>query len=665
MGRSLANDCTQRCTLVLPNEYALSSTFGGGIPVGLMMARKNVCLRLVLTMMLVGSEATETLRGSSAPQCSGTFSVQSAPSLLLIQQKVTSQQDIHKCQYVFRGPRGSDLLVIAKDITSIHDGRIPGCPITIHNDTKMDGTPWRLCGHYNTHIFRVMSSTAVVSFRPVFWGWPYTLTVDLLVASYGGSATRICGDAELHAVAAVPIRYGMNFRSYNSFESGGQICDVKIFSSDSRETLKTNCTLTSPGMCRYEIVPNSNGAVSKFGEVLHAADGQSTVRLYPGASSGSLTVTLPGSFEPVKKLERPPLADILEEMIPTPEQTPWADVLEGMSTIPTAQVTTDRPWIANTFKGLLTTPHPTETTDPAQATLKRVWTVISTSASMDRPAQTNPLEGELAAPPPTATTDRPPQANDLDGTSTTSLPAAKGGWPSRTNILNVTSTSTPPALGRYRPLWMDIIEGMLDVAAPTATVYRSPHTDMLEKTLTATPPAATGVQSPETDVMMKVSRAPPSTAATDRPSRISILEGMPTATLTTEITDRSPRADVVGGISTGAPATVTGGKQRWADFEDVPATTPSTTSTKTESSSHNPIDKGQFSGNTETEASLGDTPDSLEHDDVSGGHGIDRGNGGSATPLSFWERTVQWFKGAQNTMALAFRNMKKWFMRRF
>ncbi|XP_040067499.1 uncharacterized protein LOC8035575 [Ixodes scapularis] len=244
----------------------------------------------------------------TAPQqCSGTFHVHSTQVTLFIQQSVTSQDDVIDCQFTFVAPEDSGLLFFINDITAIDDGEIPGCPVEIYGNVA-DPPVTSLCGHYPTLVVPVTSSKAVVFYRPVYQGSPYTLTVDLQVTTSDDVPTQLCADAELYAVPSVPLKYDIVFRDDGGSHDAEEFCEIKVFSSDAEESLKTWCLLTSDGICRYEVRLNNGSVLAEADQVVGIADagGEVTVRLYPSGLAGVLGLTLPAEFEPVDKLERPP-----------------------------------------------------------------------------------------------------------------------------------------------------------------------------------------------------------------------------------------------------------------------------------------------------------------------------------------------------------------------
>ncbi|XP_040357301.2 uncharacterized protein LOC121046771 [Ixodes scapularis] len=246
----------------------------------------------------------------TAPQqCSGTFHVHSTQVTLFIQQNVTSQDDVIDCQFTFVAPGDSGLLFFVNDITAIDDGEIPGCPVEIYGNVA-DPPVTSLCGHYPTLVVPVTSSKAVVFYRPVYQGSPYTLTVDLQVTTSDDVTTQLCADAELHAVPSVPLKYDIVFRDDGGSHDAEEFCEIKVFSSDADESLKTWCLLTSDGVCRYEVRLNHGSVLAEADQVVGVADagGEVAVRLYPSGLAGVLGLTLPAEFEPVNKLERPPSA---------------------------------------------------------------------------------------------------------------------------------------------------------------------------------------------------------------------------------------------------------------------------------------------------------------------------------------------------------------------
>lgn len=248
----------------------------------------------------------------SAPQqCSGTFRVHSTQVTLLVQQNVTSQDDAVDCLFTFEAPTGSGLLFFVNDIRAIDDGEIPGCPVEIYGDPA-EPPVMPLCKHYGTTVVPVTSSKAVVSYRPVYQGSPYTLTVDLQVTTSEDVTTQLCADAEINAVPSVPLKYGIVFRN----DDGGgshdteEFCEIKVFSSAADESLRTRCSSTDDKECRYQVVLNNGSVLAEADQDIGIADagGGVTVKLYPVGSAGVLSLTLPAGFEPVDKLERPPWA---------------------------------------------------------------------------------------------------------------------------------------------------------------------------------------------------------------------------------------------------------------------------------------------------------------------------------------------------------------------
>uniref|UniRef100_A0A6B0VCR3 Putative secreted protein n=2 Tax=Ixodes ricinus TaxID=34613 RepID=A0A6B0VCR3_IXORI len=270
------------------------------------------CPRMPLIVSIVGVLCSVRLCNTediiTAPQqCSGTFRVHSTQVTLFIQQNVTSENDVLDCQFTFVAPGDSGLLFFVNDITAIDDGEIPGCPVEIYGDVA-DPPVTSLCGHYPTLVVPVTSSKAVVLYRPVYQGSPYTLTVDLQVTTSDDVTTQLCADAELYAVPSVPLKYGIVFRDDGGSHDAEEFCEIKVFSSDADESLKTRCLLTSDGVCRYEVRLNNGSVLPEADQVVGITDarGEVTVRLYPSGLAGVLGLTLPAEFEPVDKLETPP-----------------------------------------------------------------------------------------------------------------------------------------------------------------------------------------------------------------------------------------------------------------------------------------------------------------------------------------------------------------------
>ncbi|XP_040067500.1 uncharacterized protein LOC115323152 [Ixodes scapularis] len=261
----------------------------------------------------------------TAPQeCSGTFKVHSTQVTLLVQQRVTSRDDVVNCQYVFEAPESAGLLVFANGITAIDDGEIPGCPVTIYDGDNQQVSS--LCGHYDTAVIPVSSSRVTVAYRPEYQGSPYTLTLDLQVTRSDDDTSVLCADAELHAVPSVPVKYDVVLRDDGSASDDEQVCDYKVVSNAVNETLKTGCLLTSGGDCSYEVLLSNGSQLDPAPGLISLAEvgGQVTVRLHPRSLSGVLALTLPGDFEPVFSLERPPNAT--EMPVATTETSDGSDV---------------------------------------------------------------------------------------------------------------------------------------------------------------------------------------------------------------------------------------------------------------------------------------------------------------------------------------------------
>uniref|UniRef100_A0A023G292 Putative secreted protein n=1 Tax=Amblyomma triste TaxID=251400 RepID=A0A023G292_AMBTT len=240
-----------------------------------------------------------------AADCSGHFVVEDSTVKLLIQQYVNSTDTIVECRYTFEAPQHSGLLVIANDIRSVNDAEIPGCPASIYSYTDASGDPiYSLCGHYGTMTIPVPASVALVVYKPQFNGQPYTVTLNLQVVLTGGSKLRICGDSQLSAVSAVPVKYSVGFRADAGSGDVSDWCDLNVTSKDSVETLGASCALTSEGVCSYEVL-FSNGTPAETPEHvdLSAAGGSATIRLHPVGVTGVLVSSLPAGFQPVTLLE--------------------------------------------------------------------------------------------------------------------------------------------------------------------------------------------------------------------------------------------------------------------------------------------------------------------------------------------------------------------------
>ncbi|KAG0414816.1 hypothetical protein HPB47_008018 [Ixodes persulcatus] len=250
------------------------------------------------------AQGQETI--TTPPECAGTFKVHSTQVTLLVQQRVVSQDDVFNCQYVFEAPESAGLLVFANGITAIDDGEIPGCPVKIYDGDNQQVSS--LCGHYDTTIIPVSSPRVTVAYRPEYQGSPYTLTLDLQVTRSDDDTSVLCADAELYAVPSVPVKYGVVLRDDGSASDDEQICDYKVVSNAVNETLKTGCLLTSGGDCAYEVLLSNGSQLGQAPGLISLAEvgGEATVRLHPRSLSGVLTLTLPGDFEPVFSLERPP-----------------------------------------------------------------------------------------------------------------------------------------------------------------------------------------------------------------------------------------------------------------------------------------------------------------------------------------------------------------------
>ncbi|CAN8004255.1 unnamed protein product, partial [Ixodes hexagonus] len=263
------------------------------------------CTYEVLLTPLGHSEDTIT----APQQCSGNFRVHSTQVLLFIQQNVTSQDDVIDCQYTFEAPDGSGLLFFVNDITAIDDGEIPGCPVEIYGNIAYPPVT-SLCGHYSTMVVPVTSSKAIVLYRAVYKGYPYTLTVSLQVTTSDDVTTQLCANAELYAVPSVPVKYDIVFRDDGGSHDAEEFCEIEVFGNAADESLKTLCSLTGDEVCRYEVQLSNGSVLAEADQVVGLADagGKVTVRLYPSGLAGVLSLTLPAGFEPVYKLERPPWA---------------------------------------------------------------------------------------------------------------------------------------------------------------------------------------------------------------------------------------------------------------------------------------------------------------------------------------------------------------------
>lgn len=245
--------------------------------------------------------------GSTSPgDCSGRFALEDSTVKLILQHYVNSTEDAVECRYTFEAPENSGLLFIANDIRAVNDGEIPGCPVSIYGNVEARGDPvFALCGHYATLTIPVPSSLALVVYKPEFLGSPYTLTLDLQVASTGGSNLRACGDSQLNSVSAVPVRYSLGFRADAGSGDASSFCDLNATSKD--DTLGTKCVLTGDGVCDYEVLL-SNGSTAEFVDFvdLAAVGGSATVRLHPASITGVLISNLPAGFVPLTSLQPPP-----------------------------------------------------------------------------------------------------------------------------------------------------------------------------------------------------------------------------------------------------------------------------------------------------------------------------------------------------------------------
>lgn len=249
-----------------------------------------------------------TLSGGSEPpgDCSGRFVLEDSTAKLILQQYINSTENAVDCRYTFEAPEKSGLLVIANDIRAVNDGEIPGCPVSIYGNVDARGEPvFSLCGHYSTLTIPVPSLVALVVYKPEFLGTPYTLTLDLQVASTGGSNLRACGDSQLNAVSAVPVRYSLGFRADAGSGDASDFCDLNVTSKD--ENLGTKCVLTSDGVCSYEVLL-SNGSAAELADFVDLATvgGSATVRLHPAAITGVLVSNVPAGFVPLTTLQPPP-----------------------------------------------------------------------------------------------------------------------------------------------------------------------------------------------------------------------------------------------------------------------------------------------------------------------------------------------------------------------
>lgn len=256
--------------------------------------------------------------------CSGYFVVEDSTVKLFVQQYVNSSEDAVECRYTFQAPRKSGLLIIANDIRAVNDGEIPGCPVSIYNNDGAYGDPlFSLCGHYTTMTIPVPSPLALLVYKPELKGTGYTFTLDLQVASTGGSHLRACGDSQLNVLSLVPIRYSVGFRADAGSDDASNSCDINVRSTNAHETLGTNCVLTSDGVCNYDVLlGDGSAAPSKDYVDLATGGGSATVRLHPAGISGVLISKVPAGFVPVSFLEPPLTLDFAEESISSATDLP-------------------------------------------------------------------------------------------------------------------------------------------------------------------------------------------------------------------------------------------------------------------------------------------------------------------------------------------------------
>lgn len=264
----------------------------------------SMCLLILLVLGTPSCHGSEGLG-----DCSGRFVVEDSTVKLTVQQLVNSTDSLVECRFIFEAPHDSGLLVFANDIRAVNDSEIPGCPVTIYSNEDASGDPVvSLCGHYATMTIPVPSSVALVVYKPEFNGVPYTLTMDLQVTLTGGSNLRACGDSQVAAVSAVPIKYSVGFRADAGSGDASDFCDLNVTSEDSGETLGTRCVLTSEGVCDYAVLVN-NGSVAESADSvdLAAVGGSATVRLHPAGITGVLVTVLPAGFVPLTSLQPYPV----------------------------------------------------------------------------------------------------------------------------------------------------------------------------------------------------------------------------------------------------------------------------------------------------------------------------------------------------------------------
>ncbi|KAH6941814.1 hypothetical protein HPB50_023620 [Hyalomma asiaticum] len=250
--------------------------------------------------------------------CSGHFVIEDSTIKLFVQQHINSSEVAVQCRYTFEASRKSGLLIIANDIRAVNDGEIPGCPVSIYANDEAYGDPlYSLCGHYTTVTVPVPSPSSLVVYKPVFRGTAYTLTLDLQVASTGGSTLRACGDSHLNAVSVVPIRCSLGFRADSHDAPGFCNVYVNVRSTTALEILGIDCVLTSDAVCSYDVLLNNGStAPSKHHVDLAAGGGSATIRLHPAGISGVLIIKVPAGFEPVTFLEPPPPSIFSVESVP-------------------------------------------------------------------------------------------------------------------------------------------------------------------------------------------------------------------------------------------------------------------------------------------------------------------------------------------------------------
>ncbi|XP_064476283.1 uncharacterized protein LOC135390519 [Ornithodoros turicata] len=230
---------------------------------------------------------------ASAVSCGGTFDLNSETHSVLIQQLISNEEDIEECRFRFRS--SAKLLLIAYDNTAMKDNAIPGFPVNVYDTLLVeDGTVpvMSLSGHHETTLVPLLSTEALIVYKPLYGGSPYKITVNWTVSV----TEKVSGTSKASLTLSdnIPTRYGVLFNDnipYGTYDvdiiaNRGGIVDISCLAPD-------NAT------CNYSLstVDGSDASPKDGGKCSLSAGVATTVSFQP-QPYGVLSVTWPFDFEP-------------------------------------------------------------------------------------------------------------------------------------------------------------------------------------------------------------------------------------------------------------------------------------------------------------------------------------------------------------------------------